>query len=488
MSHKSYSTASSASKRKNAEQYSSYQRLPTTEFNGKAASTEAPWQTNPWHLRNIAIPASYFCVGMGMSFISTPLTYYCVNVLDASAAQQNIVSTVMSLPWSFKLVYGFLSDTYPIMGMRRKPYFVMGWGAYVACNLWLALLGEPDIRWITLMCFLQTVGYMCADVMTDTMVVERSKEHESAEDRGSFQATGYTVRTFGTVIGSILGATLYNHETWGWGLTISQVFTLNAAIPAICLMPLAPSLLEINSGSPPKPLREQWREIFAVLQKRAVWQPCSFVFLYNVCQVSNAAWSNFLILGLGFTDWNLGILTIFSAVFSWFGIVVYKRYFFNSSWRFASVLLLPFRIYIYLAVLGIATFMPLHDRDSVPLSLPSVSSPCVIHQVYLHRDHVPERLLLLAAAHAYLGPQRGHGNPQPCIRHGGLGHLVLCALHSIPAHVHHVRDFPPLPSTFHSPASRAIVRRYRSISLPCSAPYILPHCLVTHGHSCGWLD
>lgn len=310
-----------------------YTFVPSHEKGSKPDSPGVPWQINPWRLCNISIPLSYFCVGVGMTFISTPLTYYCVDDLNATAAQQNIIATVMSLPWAFKLVYGFLSDCLPIFGMRRKPYFFIGWSVYICCNLFLALLGSPSVQWIVLLIFLQTVGYMCADVMTDTMVVERSKAFESEEDRGSFQAIGYTVRTFGTIVGSVMGACLYNHESWGWGLSIDQIFLLNALIPTVVVAPFISSLVETNIGVMPRKVRDQWNDIFEVLQKRAVWQPCSFVFFYNTCQISNAAWSNFLILGLGFSDWNLGVLSVFSSIFSWTGIVVYKRYFFKSSWR-----------------------------------------------------------------------------------------------------------------------------------------------------------
>mmetsp|Transcript_36812 Transcript_36812/g.82495 ORF Transcript_36812/g.82495 Transcript_36812/m.82495 type:complete len:170 (+) Transcript_36812:173-682(+) len=83
----------------------------------------------------------------------------------------------------------------------------------------------------------------------------------------------------------------------------------------------------------PPTVREQWDDIFELVKRRAIWQPCGFIFFYNACQVSNAAWSQFLVVGLGFTSWELGVLTIVASFATWAGIVVYKRFFFNSSWR-----------------------------------------------------------------------------------------------------------------------------------------------------------
>lgn len=44
--------------------------------------------------------------------------------------------------------------------------------------------------------------------------------------------------------------------------------------------------------------------------------------LCSVCvrrQVPNAAWNNFLIDGLGFTDWMIGVVSIAGAIFAWLG-------------------------------------------------------------------------------------------------------------------------------------------------------------------------
>lgn len=259
------------------------------------------------------------------------MTYYMVDELNASAEEQNVISVIMSLPWSFKLLYGFLSDGISIFGMRRKPYFVAGWLIYIMANFILAFQTRPSIQMLAIMMLIQTMGYVCSDVMTDTMIVEQSKELEGLKDRGSFQAVGYTVRTAGTCLGSVLGAFLYNKESWG--LSISQVFVINAVLPSLLLAPSIPMLLELPREKAPPSIREQCTDIFALVKRRAVWQPCCFVFIYNAFQVSNAAWSNFLILGLGFGAWQIGVLTIIASFASWAGIVVYKKYFFESSWR-----------------------------------------------------------------------------------------------------------------------------------------------------------
>lgn len=80
---------------------------------------------------------------------SSPVTGVHVSVFpstngaEAEPSQQNVVWTLAALPWSFKLVYGFISDNFPICGMRRKPYFILGWGTFVAVYLKIASADGP---------------------------------------------------------------------------------------------------------------------------------------------------------------------------------------------------------------------------------------------------------------------------------------------------------------------------------------------------------
>ena len=58
--------------------------------------------------------------GIIMTFMTTPLNIYMVQVLDAEPQDQNVINILINLPWSIKLLFGFLSDAMPIFGMRRK--------------------------------------------------------------------------------------------------------------------------------------------------------------------------------------------------------------------------------------------------------------------------------------------------------------------------------------------------------------------------------
>ena len=58
-----------------------------------------------------------------------------------------------------------------------------------------------------------------------------------------------------------------------------------------------------------------------------------FVYLYNVMQVGNAAWREFLKSVLGFTSIQLNALLIAAYVLLYLGVMSYKFYFISWTWR-----------------------------------------------------------------------------------------------------------------------------------------------------------
>lgn len=108
------------------------------------AAAKKAWNLEDWlyppHLprscqllrkENIAIPACYLLVGI-LQGLSGPLINVYPLDLGATEAQQTTLSTIKSLPASFKLLFGFLSDNVPINGYRRKSYMIIGWGLAAA--------------------------------------------------------------------------------------------------------------------------------------------------------------------------------------------------------------------------------------------------------------------------------------------------------------------------------------------------------------------
>ena len=155
----------------------------------------------------------------------------------------------------------------------------------------LGTVGRPSVGQLSVGVFVATIGQIMADVMADTMVVERSR-HEPDHKKGSAQASCYSIRFFGSIVGSLSAIIVYNKSSWGWGLSFAQICMTLAFLPVAVLLPTLPMLFELEGEV--KPVKEQINDIWEMVQLKAVWRPMSFIYLYNLFQIPNVAWASYL--------------------------------------------------------------------------------------------------------------------------------------------------------------------------------------------------
>jgi hypothetical protein len=182
----------------------------------------------------------------------------------------------------------------------------------------------PSIPFLSFSLLMFGTGFWFADVMGDSLVAEKAKlEPEST--RGHLQSTCYACRFFGLMIAAPLSTVIYS--TYG----PQTVVMIMAGLPSL-ILPLIYHLNE-KKDVPIASTRDHCNEIWNTVCSRAVWQPMGFVYLYNVLQVGNAAWKQFLKTVLGFTSNQLNSLLIVAYVLLWLGIMAYKKFFITWSWR-----------------------------------------------------------------------------------------------------------------------------------------------------------
>lgn len=286
---------------------------------------------SPHDLGNFGIMASYFCIGVVLRITQAPVQYYLIEYLNVSATIYSANNAFHRIPWTIKFIFGMLSDSMPILGYRRKPWLTIGWCAFIALSLLFAVIGTPGVYLTIFLVFATTCCLTLADVVTDTLCVERAN-YEHSHVKGNLQATGYIYKAVGKVIGGILGTYLYDNGTAS-SFDIGQMFILQAAVPLVCLGVFLWPLLEFVSVDSLSRFEEQLSEVWRTLQLRAVWKPMVFIYVYDVMQVPNSAWSNFLVWGLKFNNKDLGYLTIASSVIGGLGYVIYRTFLFAVSWR-----------------------------------------------------------------------------------------------------------------------------------------------------------
>ncbi|EGZ23971.1 hypothetical protein PHYSODRAFT_256612 [Phytophthora sojae] len=216
---------------------------------------------------NIGLLYQYAVVGFFAGVRPSTIYPFLQMYLSCSGAQVATATTLVSLPSSFKVFFGIISDCFPIFGYRRRPYMVIGWTISVAMLLVMACLpnGDPyytdasdrdvDVseytpeiearinydapseggKYVMLM-FFTAVGYVLSDACADAIMPGLAQQ-ESYARRGKLQTMTYTVQTFVTVISYLLVGFCFNGEEYGGNFDFSLSFPeLMAILEGIILI------------------------------------------------------------------------------------------------------------------------------------------------------------------------------------------------------------------------------------------------------------
>lgn len=82
-------------------------------------------------------------LGIGLSRLAKE--YFVKDELDLSPAEASLIFSASSIPWLIKPLWGFISDSVPLFGYRRKSYLVLcgGLGAAAGAALCTVVTDVP---------------------------------------------------------------------------------------------------------------------------------------------------------------------------------------------------------------------------------------------------------------------------------------------------------------------------------------------------------
>ena len=293
---------------------------------------------------NVAIPIFYAMLGFLLKFPYIPLRYYLREELNATPSQQAIVyAVVLGMPWNFKMVYGFISDTCPIRGRKRKPY--MFGGAILCSCSWLlfGILPAPQMGLMCLLLFTAILGMIFADVMADALVVERMKGEQS-DKKGGIQSTCWMLRFTGSFFGFVIGGLFMQLCA-----KPQTVFFFQGLIPLFTLLPPLVWLhdpvvdgyqgkwlrsselgLAIGGARQTRTVREEaslkLAQVWDCVQMNHIWMPMTFIFCFAATPNNGDVFANFLLGPLCFSSTQYTSLAAIGMVASLGGTWIYKKY------------------------------------------------------------------------------------------------------------------------------------------------------------------
>ncbi|KAF1322529.1 Transmembrane protein, partial [Globisporangium splendens] len=325
------------------------------------------------------------CLGLAAATFSSMFSYQClIGVLQplmstqlVLSAQENVsVQRLIEMPMALSFLFGLLSDCYPIMGLRRKGYMIVGLVLNGASVFVIAGLsahfesGESEnkndpndvlVVLSILMAAIASIGCIITYLCVHTRVIELS-QRESLASRGSIQATYLIFRRVVSLLAASFTYAVLGSGSGDSNVPLSTAMVLLAVI-SILPLPIILKFWKEEHYSLHTSMKIRGRIFWKIMQQKAVWRIMAFICFFT------------LFLSIKFSDstgvirkWsgaatdNPLLVKVITDVVMLLTMVVWRYVFMNRSWKqfFASA---PFfQIVPHLLIAILVAFDVVRDR------------------------------------------------------------------------------------------------------------------------------
>ncbi|KAL2922619.1 Folate-biopterin transporter 1 chloroplastic [Bienertia sinuspersici] len=248
-----------------------------------------------------------------------------------------VISGFSSFPWLVKPLYGFISDSIPLFGYRRRSYLVLS--GLLGAFSWTLMATIVDSKYSAAFCILLgSLSVAFSDVVVDSMIVERARG-ESQSLSGSLQSLCWGSSAFGSIVSAYFSGSLV--DAYG----VRFVFGVTALLPLITSgvavlvkeQRIAGPIWDYNRSAGGPKLIESFNhsvvQLWDAVKQPIVYYPTLFVFLWQATPHSDSAMFYFTTNKLGFTPEFLGRVKLVTSVASLLGVGLYNGFLKKVSLR-----------------------------------------------------------------------------------------------------------------------------------------------------------
>jgi folate/biopterin transporter len=266
----------------------------------------------------IAILTVYFVQGI-IGLARLAVSFFLKDDLGLRPAQVAAMIGVAALPWVVKPLFGFLSDSLPLFGYRRRSYLVLS--GFLGALSWIMLATVVHTAWAaTATIALSSLSIAIADVIVDSLVVERARQ-ESMSEAGSLQSLCWGTSAAGGILTAYLSGLLLEHFSTYTIFAITAFFPLIVSVVAWFI-----TEPQVSNGLNFTTIRTQIQQLRGAIAQKQIWLPVTFLFLWQATPSSDAAFFFFTTNELGFEPEFLGRVRLVTSVAALVGVWIFQRF------------------------------------------------------------------------------------------------------------------------------------------------------------------
>lgn len=270
-------------------------------------------------------------LSVGLSRVSTQ--YYMKDDQKLQPSEAQVYSGIIQIPWLVKPLWGILTDTVPILGYRRRPYFVFAGFLGVISMLVLSLHERLGLAFALLSLMAGSAGVAIADVTIDACVTQNSISHPSlASDMQSMCGLSSSL---GALVGFSLSG-FFVHLIGPKG--VFGLLTIPSGLVILVGMMLreshGPTFVDRRVS---EKLLDASKAIWKTLKCQIVWRPCLYMYLSIALGLNVAEgmfyWYTDAKEGPSFSQEVVGSIYAVGAVGSLLGVLIYQNLLKNHPFR-----------------------------------------------------------------------------------------------------------------------------------------------------------
>lgn len=105
-------------------------------------------------------------------FLDLSLLALYKDVLKLEPAEVQAYMGIIAIPWSFKIIYGFMSDNVKIFNSKRRGHILMNSGCCILSMSSIMLFGKGMGKYfVTFMVLVSQINMAYCDTVTDALTV-----------------------------------------------------------------------------------------------------------------------------------------------------------------------------------------------------------------------------------------------------------------------------------------------------------------------------
>ncbi|KAL6563201.1 hypothetical protein OROHE_005788 [Orobanche hederae] len=273
-------------------------------------------------------------IGLGLSKVSTQ--YYMKDEQKLQPSEAQVYHAMIMMPWIVKPLWGLLTDTVPIGGRRRRPYFIFAEKRSILGTISMITLSLEKNLYLGLALLLLicgSAGAAVADVTIDACVTENSILHPSIA--GEMQSLCGLCSSVGQLIGYTISGFIV-HVIGSKGAL--GVLSIPAALVILVGMIIQePIIRNFSYKRVTVKFLDAGRAMWTALKCPVVWRPCLYMYLSLAVSLhiheGMFYWYTDAKTGPLFSQEVVGSISAIGAMGSLLGVLLYQNAFRTYPFR-----------------------------------------------------------------------------------------------------------------------------------------------------------